>query len=143
MQNSPSRSIRPEDAPARSGRVHPAAEALGRVLIVEDDPRLRTLIADFLRDEGFAVVAVATGIEALDSINRDPPGVVLLDVHLPGMSGAELAQELKEREISVPIVVMTAAHDASAWAHEMGAAAYVAKPVSLPLLLHRLDGLAA
>jgi CheY-like chemotaxis protein len=111
------------------------------ILVVEDDPVLRTLISDFLRDEGFQVMTAATGAEALRIVEQECPRLILLDMHLPVMNGKELARELKSRRLDVPIVVMTAAYDARTVAEELGAVAYVSKPLSLPSLVRRLDGL--
>jgi DNA-binding response OmpR family regulator len=115
----------------------------GYILIVEDDLLLQQIIAAFLRDEGFEVDTAATGAEALAHIARLAPSLVLLDVHLPDMDGLGLAQELRARGIVLPLVVMTAAHDAREWAREIGAVSYIPKPVSLPRLLRRLDDLSA
>src|SRR3954463_3332954 len=105
------------------------------VLVVEDDARLLNLVSMFLREERFEVVTASTGRDALDAIERQQPSVVLLDMNLPIMNGWELATELRTRNIIVPIVVMTAAQDARRCAAEIGAAGYVSKPVSFPVLL--------
>jgi two-component system, OmpR family, response regulator len=115
----------------------------GHILLVEDDPRLRQLIAAFLRGEGFQVDTAATGAEALARIELAAPNVVLLDVHLPDMDGLGLVRELRSRGFVLPVIVMTAAHDAQNWAREIGAITYISKPVSLPRLLRRLDDLSA
>jgi DNA-binding response OmpR family regulator len=127
-------------AGARPG-LRPASAS--RVLIVEDDLQLCTLVAEFLRDEGFVVDTAATGPEGLERIVQQPPTLVLLDIHLPGMPGWELVAHLRTRGIAVPIIVMTAAQDAPRWAREIGAISYIPKPVSLPALVRRLDALAA
>jgi two-component system, chemotaxis family, chemotaxis protein CheY len=112
------------------------------VLVVEDDAGLLNVVSAFLREERFEVDTAATGREALESIERQPPSVVLLDMNLPIMNGWELASELRARHLEVPILVMTAARDARRCATEIGAAGYVAKPVSLPVLLRELDAIA-
>src|SRR5687768_4761472 len=108
--------------------------SIGRILVIDDEPRLRETVAAFLRDEGFQADTVGTGAEGIESIELNRPALVLLDIHLPDMNGLEFVQELKERGIAPPIVVMTAARDASDWAREIGAVSYIAKPVSLPSL---------
>jgi len=114
-----------------------------RILIVEDDPRLRAVVSAFLQDEGFRVETAGDGVEALACIERNRPRAVVLDMHLPLMNGWELADEIRARGIKVPILVMTAAQDARKWAEQIGASEYVAKPVSLPTLLKRIDDLCA
>jgi DNA-binding response OmpR family regulator len=81
-------------------------------LIVEDDESLRTLLAHYLRGEGFAVEEVADGEAALRAIERrqaasDLPGVVLLDLMLPHVSGLAVLQYLRAAGVAVPIVVMS------------------------------------
>jgi two-component system, OmpR family, response regulator len=117
--------------------------SIGRILVIDDEPRLRELVAEFLRGEGFQVDTAGTGADGLRMIEQDRPALILLDVHLPDMTGKELALELQERGIFPPIVVMTAARDASDWAREIGAVSYIAKPLSLPSLLRRLNDLSA
>jgi DNA-binding response OmpR family regulator len=115
---------------------------LAHILIVDDDAALRWMIASFLEQEGFTVQTAGTGISALEHVERQRPALILLDMNLPEMDGWELAEELHKRKIDVPIVVMTAAAEARMWASQIGAAAYVAKPLSLPLLLSRIDSIA-
>src|SRR5688572_5718839 len=65
----------------------------------------------------------------------------LLDMRMPVMDGWEFAIELRARAIEVPIIVMPAAEDAQSCADEIGASAYVTKPISLPALIARIDAL--
>ena len=95
-----------------------------------------------LEQEGFTVQTAGNGLSALEHIERERPSLVLLDMHLPEMDGWEFCRLLHERKIDVPIVVMTAAAEARMWAAQIGAAAYVTKPLSLPLLLSRIDNIA-
>jgi CheY-like chemotaxis protein len=110
-----------------------------RVLVVDDDPGVRETIGTFLRVEGYAVETAADGAEALEHIGREHPAVVLLDMRMPVMDGWDFVRELRAREIDLPIIVMTAAQDARRSAEEIGAPAYVAKPVSYPALIARID----
>jgi CheY-like chemotaxis protein len=114
-----------------------------RVLIVEDDLDLRRIIAAFLEDESFEIDAAGSGVDALRSIERNPPSCIVLDVFLPVMTGWELADELKRRGLAIPIVVITAARDARHWAERIGAVSYVPKPISLPSLVRRVDEICA
>ena len=99
------------------------------------------MIAAFLENEGFAVETAATGREALQLIERVHPRLVILDMHLPVMDGPEVLRELRDRKIDVPILLLTSAQEARAQAQELGSLAYVSKPLSLPLLLRRIDGI--
>ena len=109
------------------------------VLVVDDDRMTVFVVSSFLRNEGYRVEAVGTVKEALAYLAQKRPDLVLLDMELPDGHGSELARMLEEQEIRLPIVVITAARDARDWAEQIGAAAYVSKPLSLPLLLRRID----
>ena len=105
------------------------------VLVVDDDAEIRETVLAVLRDEGCAVAAAADGREALEQIAASPPRVLLLDMRMPVLDGWGVAAELRARGIVVPTVVMTAATDARAWAAEIGAQAYLAKPFDLDRLV--------
>jgi DNA-binding response OmpR family regulator len=117
------------------------ASSVAPLLVVDDDPDIRWMIAAFLENEGFVVETAGTGQEALDLIERLPPRLVILDMHLPDMDGAEVIRKLRDRAIEVSILLLTAAREAREQAQELGALAYVSKPLSLPLLLRRIDGI--
>jgi CheY-like chemotaxis protein len=100
------------------------------VLVVDDDPELRTLIE--LALDGYRVVTAADGREALDRVDEEVPGLILLDMKMPGMNGWEFAREFRQRfDRSSPIVVITAAPDARARAQEIDAEGYLGKPFDL------------
>lgn len=79
------------------------------VLIVEDDPELRTLYRTALALEGYAVVAVADGLDALRHIDADPPDLMVLDIGLPLVSGADVQREVAAHAETcrIPIVVVS------------------------------------
>jgi DNA-binding response OmpR family regulator len=73
------------------------AQLCGRILVVDDDPALLSLISTTLESAGFTVVAVSSGLEALElTRGMEPPDLVVLDVQLPKMSGYEICRELRE-----------------------------------------------
>jgi CheY-like chemotaxis protein len=83
------------------------------VLIVDDNARFRSRARRWLEAGGFAVVAeAADGASALEAARRHQPTVVLLDVHLPDMSGPSVAERLA-REPDPPAVVLTSTHEAA------------------------------
>jgi CheY-like chemotaxis protein len=133
------------DAPSPSASSQPADQAAmraaSRILVVEDDNGIRMALVALLEDEGYVVEEAANGREALASLEREPPAVVLLDMRMPVMDGWELAQVLRARQIDVRLVVMTAARDARTWAEEIGARAYIGKPFDPDALLAILDRL--
>jgi DNA-binding NtrC family response regulator len=114
-----------------------------RVLLVEDDPAVRSSIAETLLEEGIDVQACGSAELALTSIARAAPDVVLSDVRMPGMSGLELLKVLRERAPNVDVVLMTAFDDMPTVAQAMreGAFDFLVKPIKLTTLrnvLHRV-----
>jgi len=110
-----------------------------RILVVEDDFGIRSALVALLEDEGYLVEEAENGVEALVCLERQRPALVLLDMRMPVMDGWQFAQELRARQIEVPLVVMTAARDAQAWAEEIAAAAYVTKPFDHEALITTMD----
>ena len=105
------------------------------VLIVDDDPAIRALIAAVLEDDGFGVVTAANGREALACIAQLLPALVLLDLQMPVMSGWELLAHLRADQVAVPVVFMTAGYRAQAEAERHHADGYLAKPFELAELV--------
>ncbi|MCG6956596.1 MAG: response regulator, partial [Gemmatimonadetes bacterium] len=96
---------------AKSIMDKPAVTAsVQRILVVEDERDIAALIAYQLTREGFRVETAGTGTEALQSVARDIPDLVVLDRMLPGVTGDEVLQRLKEEPSTthVPVLVLTA-----------------------------------
>jgi DNA-binding response OmpR family regulator len=103
-----------------------------RVLIVDDDPAIRELLATLLRLEGWEISLAEDGRAALEAAARTPPDVVLMDVLMPGLSGHELCRRLKDRP-DPPRVIMISGLSDSADERDgraAGADAYLRKPFS-------------
>jgi DNA-binding NtrC family response regulator len=111
------------------------------ILVVDDDPAVLGTVADLLELEGHRVERAGNGREALEAVERRRPCLVLLDMRMPLVDGWAFARELKAREIDLPIIVMTAAQDAAAWAEQIGAAAVLAKPFDVDNLLDTVERL--
>ncbi|QNI58560.1 two-component system response regulator RR class I (RRI)-CheY [Synechococcus sp. BIOS-U3-1] len=113
-----------------------------RVAFVDDDPRLRTLIAEELFDEGVHPLACSTGQELLDCLNLEKIDLILLDLMMPVMDGLTCLRHLKEKKTNIPILVVTAFNDDEKRqvSMENGAVDYIIKPdlfERLPELLDR------
>jgi CheY-like chemotaxis protein len=116
---------------------------VGNVLIVEDDPETREMLASLLATEGFHPVAAEDGLEALHLLRTvrrrapDVPCLVLLDLRMPRLSGGEFrrAQLGDPTVASVPVAVMSGATDAEQRAQALGAVATVTKPINVDILL--------
>jgi CheY-like chemotaxis protein len=109
------------------------------VLVVDDDTSILDTVSAILSGEGYDVISASTGEEALAAVARTRPVVILLDMRMPVMDGWAVARALREKGISVPIVVMTAAESAKRWADEVGAEGYLAKPFGLDELLATVE----
>jgi CheY-like chemotaxis protein len=115
-----------------------AAPTPAVVLLVEDDLGVRQAISDSLGDEGYSVVAVENGREALDWLRGGgQPCMILLDLFMPVMSGEEFRAEQLRHSVcpDVPVVIVTAALDGAARAQALGANGWLRKPLSLDRLL--------
>ena len=110
-----------------------------RVLIVDDDPDIRTFVSEALAFEGYEVEAASNGAEALRAIERQPPSTMLLDMRMPVLDGWGVAGALRELGLSVRTVVMTVTDDAGLWAEEISADGYLAKPFDLEELFAAVE----
>ena len=113
------------------------------VLVIEDEPQMRSMLTDNLEFEGYRVTAVASGEEALQVVTSRHFALLLVDVMLPGISGFDVCQQLRARGMHVPIVVLTArTHEQDrVRGLDLGADDYVSKPFSVRELLARVRAL--
>ena len=111
-----------------------------RVLVVEDEQLVADLVGDALDLEGHEARCV-TGEHALEEALQFHPDLVLLDLMMPIVDGFEVARRLRGRSETrdIPIVVMTAMHDASARAAEIGTPYVLAKPFDIAELLNIVE----
>lgn len=114
-----------------------------RILIVEDERDMTELVALRLKKEGFSVDVAFNGNDGHRLIQSDPPDLVLLDLMLPGMSGTELAQKLRNdpRTAEIPIIMVTAKSEESdvVVGLSIGADDFVTKPFSMSVLMARVS----
>ncbi|QRK13861.1 response regulator transcription factor [Archangium violaceum] len=117
-------------------------EPTPRILLVEDDERLASLVQTFLRSQGFEVSRVGDGQEAINAIRNEPPDCVILDILLPGMDGIEVCRRV--RPTYPGWILMLTAQDEDineVVALDTGADDYLTKPVRPHVLLSRLRAL--
>ncbi|HLJ99119.1 MAG TPA: response regulator transcription factor [Streptosporangiaceae bacterium] len=115
-----------------------------RVLVVEDESRMASLIRRALREEGHAVDVAADGREGLWLATENTYGAVVLDVMLPGMDGIQVCRRLREAGTWVPVLMLTARDSVGDRVRGLDAGAddYLVKPFSLQELAARLRALA-
>jgi len=103
------------------------------ILIVDDEPGVRSALGGVLRDEGYAVEAVASGEECLERVTRGGIDLIMLDVWLPGMDGLATFARLRERQVDAQVVIISGHGniESAVRAIKMGAFDFVEKPLSL------------
>ncbi|MEB3320194.1 MAG: response regulator transcription factor, partial [Cyanobium sp.] len=111
-----------------------------RILVVEDDPNLMTLIVNELGVEGYRVNGAADGIDGLNQIRSTRPDLIILDWMLPGLSGLDLCQRLRQTGERTPVIMLTARDAVPDRVAGLNAGAddYLIKPFSLEELLARV-----
>lgn len=113
-----------------------------KILIVEDEDRMRKLVKDYLVKWGYEVVEADDGYKALEVYNKEQPDLIILDVMIPGIEGYEVAYEIKKIS-SVPIIMLTAKSEEydELNGFKCGADDYVRKPFSPKILMARIEAL--
>ncbi len=111
-----------------------AKEQRATILVVDDEQTFARLIQDHLERAGHTTVGAESAEEALDALSKEAPDLLLLDVHMPGMTGIELLQQLKREERLPPTIVMSAYGelDVALDAVRSGAVDFLSKPFRLP-----------
>ena len=109
------------------------------ILVVDDDAALRAIIREVLADEGYQVATARDGQEALELIAALRPALVLLDLEMPVVDGRSVAHELRQRENSVSILLITAASNGREVAKEIGARGCLLKPFGIDDLLRAVS----
>ena len=111
------------------------------VFVIDDDSSARKGIARLLRAAGYNVHAFDSASKFLETLDESPSGCILLDIRMPGMSGEELVLELKNRNVNLPIIVVTAddTADTRRKAQEMNAQGFFRKPVDGTALLDAIS----
>ncbi|MFD0417789.1 response regulator transcription factor [Streptomyces sp. NPDC127108] len=120
-----------------------AVESHRTVLVVEDDPGVRSTLEQLLRFEGYHVLVAADGFGALSVLEERRPDLAMVDVVMPGLDGLELCRMLRRRGERLPVLVLTARHQIGdrVAGLDAGADDYLAKPFATEELLARIRAL--
>ena len=114
-----------------------------KILIVEDDPHILLGLQEVLQSDGFDVAVCSRGDQALEAFAKHQPGLLLLDVMLPGLSGYDICKQLRARKATTPILMLTAKGQEldKVVGLDLGADDYVTKPFGVRELLARIHAL--
>lgn len=117
----------------------------GKILIVDDEPHMVDMLSTFLKLKGYQVLGTYTGQDGLTLVEVEKPDVLILDLMLPDIDGLQVCKILRNSPVhaQLPILFISARVDQSAiaQAHQVGANAYMTKPIRFPDLLAELDRL--
>lgn len=111
-----------------------------RILVIDDDPSIRSLFKRGLGYEGFTVDLAESGEAGLSSARDNVPDLIILDVMMPGIDGFEVLRRLRAAGDLIPVIMLTAkdANESQIEGLDAGADDYVLKPVSFDVLLARI-----
>jgi CheY-like chemotaxis protein len=133
---------RTPDVMTVNGRVMPDRPLVRRrLLVVEDDPGIRTALRAGLELHGYEVAIAGNGLEALEALARLMPDLIVLDLALPSMSGQRFVEELTGKGLRphLRIVVVSVNPDGHDQARAMGADGYLRKPLQLAALVREIE----
>ncbi len=116
-----------------------------RILVVDDEPRMRRVLEIMLRKMGHEVASAADGHEALQRIQGGPVDLVISDLRMPGMGGIELLNALRTQGNNLPVIVITAhgTIQSAVEAMKLGACEYMLRPFDMPVLQGTIDRILA
>jgi DNA-binding response OmpR family regulator len=114
-----------------------------KVLIVEDDPHILLGLEEVLKSDGFDVAICNRGDQGIEAVRKHRPGLIVLDVMLPGLSGYDVCKQLRSKKVATPILMLTAKGQEidKVVGLDMGADDYVTKPFGVRELLARIHAL--
>ena len=112
---------------------------MARILIIEDDEEMKSLLKDFLAEEGYEADSAHNGSEALLKLAKEPFDLVITDIRMPGLTGFDILSAVKEFQREIPVIVITAFGGEEVYRRSMarGADGYLEKPIHF----HKLKGL--
>lgn len=113
-----------------------------KVLLVEDEARMRMIVKDYLENDGFEVIEAKDGMEAINKFREEEVDIILLDLMIPYLDGFAVCKEIRETS-DIPIIIITAKEEDEdkIKGFNLGADEYVTKPFSPKVLVARVNSL--
>ncbi|MDZ4797353.1 MAG: response regulator [Bryobacteraceae bacterium] len=136
--------LRPTEQPTDSHIVLKGSGAIGhtRILVADDDPDVRLLVRRALGGNDYEIREAGNGLEALKSIDANPPDLVILDVLMPGIDGLQVLKKMRSnpQTAQIPVIILTSMTDETTTrdGFDTGAADFLTKPFSIPQLATRV-----
>lgn len=113
-----------------------------KILVIDDSPTFRKLIRFYLKKKGYIVHEAHNGKEGLECIHKDNFDLIILDMEMPVMNGAQVLEKLKEtKEFNIPILILSAdkEEESKATGITLGASYYMTKPFKPPEVVARIE----
>lgn len=111
------------------------AARVARILVVDDEALIRHLVIDTLTDEGHDVHSAPSGEVALGELQGSTPDLLIVDLRMPGMTGAEFVRLQRAAGLQIPVVVLSGSSEARQVGADLGALAVIHKPFDLDELV--------
>lgn len=113
-----------------------------KILVVDDEARMRKIIADFLGAKGYRIIEAGDGVEALEKFDEETPDLIILDVMMPRMDGWDTCRAIRKAS-KVPVIMLTARGEEidELVGFDLGADEYIAKPFSPRILVARVEAI--
>jgi two-component system, OmpR family, response regulator MprA len=114
-----------------------------RILVIDDDPAVTSVLKRGLSYEGFATETASTGAEGLDALRERPANLIILDIMMPGLDGLEVLRRIRAADETLPVLLLTAKDAPLDEVRGLGSGAddYVTKPFTFAVLLARIQAL--
>ena len=84
---------------------------MATILVVDDEPSIRTLLSGYLSSRGYRVHVASEGLHALALVDQESPDLIVLDIHMPGLNGIEVLKRLRAKNYTGGVILMTASPD--------------------------------
>ena len=106
------------------------------ILVVDDEPQITALLSGYLSSRGYQVRVASEGLHALALVDQEPPDLIVLDIHMPGMNGIEVLKRLRAKNYAGGVIFLTSSQDETLLQEglELGSVDVLGKPVDLERL---------